>query len=138
MGIMNIYDRANTREFLTFSLVGLSGFAVDIGFFNLFLHLGLSVFLSAALSLPIAATSNWFFNRRFTFKSAHAKRASLQWSQYLIVSLFAFGLNLTIFWFGYTVLRLGGNLSKALAAFLVWFWNYFANKHWTFKAKITD
>ena len=126
---------SNVREFITFSLVGASGFVVEFSLFNLFRFLGLPLLIAAGLAMPIAASSNWFLNRRFTFKSGASKKPAIQWGEYLAISAIGWGLNLAIFWVGYSLVKLYPNLAKVIATFLVWFWNYFANKFWTFKAR---
>ncbi len=127
--------QADLKEFIIFSLVGASGFVVELTFFNLFSWLGIPLLVAAGLAMPIAASSNWFLNRRFTFRMANKKKAGLQWTQYLLISAIGWAINLALFWAGYSLLKLDHNIAKAGATLLVWFWNYFANKLWTFKVK---
>ena len=133
--LINLLSKREIKEFIIFSCVGLSGFVIEIAIFNIALYFEISPLFSAALSMPLAATSNWFLNRKFTFKLASKERPAIQWSQYLVVSGIGMLINLAIFWTGYKYFGLNSNLSKIGATFIVWFWNFFLNKLWTFKTK---
>lgn len=46
-----------------------------------------------AISYWVSATSNWFLNRKFTFKDALKKPPAAQWLKYLLMALGSFVLN---------------------------------------------
>lgn len=57
-------------KFIKFGVVGFSGVAIDFGFTYLFKEkLKVQKFAANALGFMIAASSNYFFNRIWTFKS---------------------------------------------------------------------
>jgi putative flippase GtrA len=53
--------------FAPFVAVGLSGLAVDLGGFATLEGFGLPLPFARALSLPLAITTTWLLNRRFSF-----------------------------------------------------------------------
>lgn len=81
-------------QLVLFLLVGFSGFIVDTFFyFSLQLALGVSHLAARAASFVLAASWNWYCNRRFTFLQAHQTDGLAQWSKFLIMSSVSFVLN---------------------------------------------
>jgi len=81
-------------EFLSFLLVGFSGFVIDTIFYFLVQYLlDLSHLIARALSFFIAASWNWYWNRVFTFMQAESPRYIRQWAQFLGMSLITFLFN---------------------------------------------
>ena len=120
-------------EFFKYSLVGASGFAIDFTLLNLFIWFRLPIYAAATISLIIAASSNWYLNRIFTFKAVNSKSMSRQWVEFLIVSSGGLLINFIIFYIGYEQLDWHHNLAKIVASLVAWIWNFFANKYWTFR-----
>jgi len=59
------------NQFIRFGMVGGSGLLVDLVVLGLFWQvIGLDPFVARILSIWVAMTNNWFWNRIFTFKSA--------------------------------------------------------------------
>ncbi len=79
-------------RFLRFSLVGGSGFGVDVLVFLLISHgFGLNILVARALAFWVAASWTWFCNRRFTYQDRPTSGSPLnQWLRYLIASIIAF------------------------------------------------
>lgn len=77
------------RRFLKFAIVGAGGFFVDV-----FVTYTLSLFVMAEVARGaafwVAASSNWWLNRQFTFSSSQQERALKQWLQFLSASSVAF------------------------------------------------
>ncbi|TSC66084.1 MAG: GtrA family protein [Candidatus Berkelbacteria bacterium Gr01-1014_85] len=120
-------------EFFKYSLVGASGFVIDFTLLNLFIWFRLPIYAAATISLIIAASSNWYLNRIFTFKAVNSKSMSRQWVEFLIVSSGGLLINFIIFYIGYEQLDWHHNLAKIVASLVAWIWNFFANKYWTFR-----
>lgn len=119
-------------EFFKYSLVGASGFAIDFTLLNLLIWLKLPLYVAATISLLIAASSNWYLNRLYTFKSSSSKAKARQWMEFIIVSSGGLLINFTIFYIGNEQLHWHYNLAKVLASIVAWIWNFIANKYWTF------
>lgn len=136
-------------RFLKFSVVGVIGAVVDFGTFNLlnvWLHLW-SV-LASALSFSAAVTSNFLWNRYWTYPDSRAKPVGQQAAQFALVNLIGLAIRTPIFAFsephlirlahlvipvpGIGPTQLGRNLALALAVIVVLFWNFAINRVWTY------
>ncbi len=140
--------RERTR-FLRFAVVGLVGAVIDIGVFNLevgLLHVP-SVY-AAANNFILAVCSNFVFNRYWTYPDSRSKHVSAQIVQFTIVSLVGLGIRTLFFTFmepplivalqgssipsPLTANFLGHNTTLVVSIIVVMFWNFFANRYWTY------
>ncbi len=120
----------------------LSGF----GFSNYFItHLGPT--LASAISFVAAVFSNFLWNRYWTYPDSRSRSRRRQFTMFFIVSAVGVLIRIPIVFFmtpvframvsnvealqAYTT-RLADNLSLAVAVLVVLFWNFFANRHWTY------
>ena len=77
-----------------FLVVGGLGVLVDVAvYYGLQLLLGVEHLTARAISFFVAATHNWFLNRRYTFVYGRADAAVGQWASYLLVVLVGFVVN---------------------------------------------
>lgn len=56
-----------------FLMVGMVGLVCDLGLFTLLEHLGVSLLLARAVSIPVATVVTWTLNRRITFVATGRK-----------------------------------------------------------------
>jgi len=85
------------HSYCRFALVGGFGFVVDLTSLIL-LSQCVPYPIARGLSFWVAASSNWWWNRHFTFSNnRHKKTAVLEWLQFLSGSLMAFIPNLGIY-----------------------------------------
>ena len=120
----------NWIQLFKFGLVGATGFAINLVVYKLLL--GLGPHQAAAVSFVVAAASNYWWNRRWTFAGQKGNFA-LQGMRFYTVSAAAFGVNqlwLAVFldWLGW-----GKLVSQALAIVLVTPLNFLGNKLWSFR-----
>ena len=114
-----------------FCAVGLSGFAVNLGVYALLVRgAGLHYLLAATGSFLVAVTSNYTWNRLWTFRHQRG-HVGYQGLRFLVVSTFALGANLLVL---YLLVELGvGKLpAQAAAIVLVTPLNFVGNKLWSF------
>jgi len=148
--------RADVVRFLKFSVVGVVGTAIDFGIFNL-LHnvLGWYRVLSNTFSVTTAIVNNYLWNLYWVYPETRGRQNAKTFIQFVIVSISAWALNTGILWsserwlFGTHGLFSGlvgaaaqmvstehevlsSNAAKVLATGIVLFWNFFANRLWTF------
>jgi putative flippase GtrA len=139
-------------RFAKFALVGISGTLIDFFFLNLFIQrFGIEQNSAKALSFSIAVFNNFLWNRLWTYPESRKLPFFKQFSQYLIVSIIGLLINISIFAFTnqfliriFNELLSNGfplspsvvsyNSSAAIATIVVLFWNYFANRFWTFRS----
>ena len=80
-------------EFLSYGLVGASGFLVDLTFYYLFQLLGAPHQLARALSFWPAVSWNWLLNRITTFGERKRRPHGKQWLEFVLASLLGFSIN---------------------------------------------
>lgn len=153
--------RREINRFLKFSVVGIIGAVVDFGIFNLLANvLGIGSIVASVISFSAAVTSNFLWNRYWTYPDSRSKSVSKQVIQFTLVNLVGLVIRTPIFAFseapmirlsenliqlsqsilpesiaslGYlNATVLGRNLALALAVIVVLFWNFFINRIWTY------
>jgi dolichol-phosphate mannosyltransferase len=123
----------NWIELLKFSVVGLSGYIVNLAVYVALLKAaGLHYLPAAVCSFVVAVTNNYLWNRLWTFRSSRG-HVYYQGMRFLVVSLAALGLNLAIL---RVLVGLGTDkiLAQAVAIVLVTPFSFSANKLWSFRS----
>jgi putative flippase GtrA len=123
----------NWIELLKFSVVGLSGYVVNLAVYvSLLKGAGLHYLPAAVCSFVVAVTNNYLWNRLWTFRSSRG-HVYHQGMRFLVVSLAALGLNLAIL---RVLVGLGTDkiLAQAVAIVLVTPFSFSANKLWSFRS----
>lgn len=108
-------------------------------------HLGPT--LAGTISFVAAVFSNFMWNRYWTYPDSRSKSKRRQFSMFLLVSLIGIIIRIPILTFlhkpftrfvttvpflqDYAV-RVGENMALAVAVVVVMFWNFFANRYWTY------
>ena len=121
----------NWVQLARFCTVGASGFVVNLAVYALLLRgAGLHYLLAAAGSFLVAVTSNYTWNRLWTFRRQRG-HVGYQGLRFLIVSTFALGANLLVL---FLLVELGVDklLAQAAAIVLVTPLNFVGNKLWSF------
>jgi len=153
------FASANSKEitrFLKFSVVGTLGAVIDFGGLNLLiLAFSFSKVLANTCSFTVAVFSNFVWNRLWTFPESRDRPIVPQLAQFVLVNIGGLLLNQAIFlsldaWvlgeagalaapmatvalsMGLAHYKLAYNSSKAIATVIVLFWNFGANRLWTF------
>ena len=122
----------NWLELLKFSLVGASGYVVNLAVYVALLEgAGLHYLPAAVCSFVVAVSNNYFWNRQWTFRRRRG-HVYHQGVRFLLVSLAALGLNLLILR-GLVALGVGKIVAQAVAIVLVMPFSFSANKLWSFR-----
>lgn len=145
--ITNPKERA---RFMRFALVGVIGACVDFGTYSL-LHdlLGVQAVIASVFSFIAAVTSNFIWNRFWTYPDSRSKAIPQQLLQFAIVS--GIGLTIRTPIFALLVKPMtslfnnlpdlpivlpsfvgGDKVALAMAVLIVMFWNFFINRFWTY------
>jgi putative flippase GtrA len=140
--LLDIYTNQNERQrFLKFAIVGALGAAVDFGVLNL-MHLGFGWTEDYAnlLSVSCAILSNFTWNRLWSFPESRERPLHTQFGQFALVNLIGLGINQFVFlnsnaqiFTRFVGSPLNYNLAKATAIVVVLFWNFGANRIWTYR-----
>ncbi len=148
--------RQELVRFLKFCVVGTIGTVIDFGLLNLLYNvLGVHQVISNVVSVSAATVNNYTWSRFWVYPETKDRAGARKFLQFVIVSLIALGLNTGILWgtdrwfLGETGLLAGlvapvagwlgiehrvlsSNAAKVIATGIVLFWNFFANRMWTF------
>ena len=124
--------RRNWVQLAKFSLVGASGYVVNLAVYTALLKgAGMHYALAATCSFVVAVTNNYTWNRLWTFRHQRGHIA-YQGLRFLVVSTIALAANLV-----FLAILVGIGVPKipaqAIAVALVTPWNFIANKLWSFR-----
>jgi putative flippase GtrA len=123
--------RGNWEQLLKFCVVGASGYVVNLAVYALLLNGANLHYASAATcSFLVAATSNYTFNRLWTFR-AQRGHVGLQGARFLVVSTLVYLANLALLSLLVHV-GVGKIVAQAVAIVLVTPLNFVGNKLWSF------
>jgi putative flippase GtrA len=129
--------------------VGAIGAVVDFGSYTI-LHnlLGVTAVLASVLSFTAAIVSNFTWNRLWTYPDSRTKRVSQQLVQFTIVSVIGLAIRTPLFALLVGPLTrlfalfpsipflpdgfIGDKVALAIVVIVVMFWNFFANRYWTY------
>jgi len=161
--LKHIAQRHGVRQFVKFGIVGASNSVINFGLSNLFHYkLDWPLIPALTTAFFLSVLNGFFWNRRWTFKEARGKPAHTQSLQFLLVNIVGWLLNTSIVVliiasvkgrgllgdpeeFRRIVTAMLTNTGKheygpllfngalLAAAAVVVFWNFFANRLWTFK-----
>jgi putative flippase GtrA len=121
------------QQFLKYCIGGGLAFVTDAGLLFVFTeYCGIWYLFSATLSFLIAAVVNYFFQYFVTFRG-HGGEAKKQFGTFLIISAVGLAINNGLLYLQVEVFGLWYMLAKAIAAVIVLIWNFFMNKHVTFR-----
>lgn len=118
--------------FFRYGVIGVLGTIIDVGLLYIFVEYGhLHLLAAATLSFFCAVCNNFFFNKFWTFKNKE-KNAVRQYIKFFTTACVGLLLNnLFLSLFVYT-LHIWYIFSKLITSGIVFFWNFFINKFWTF------
>ena len=116
-----------------FIAVGFSGLIIDFGITFLCKEkILLNKYISNSIGFAIAASSNYFFNRIWTFNSSNPN-ITIEFSSFLLVSIIGLLINNSILWLIHNKMGINFYLAKFGAILVTTFWNFFANYYFTFQ-----
>jgi len=123
--------RDNWTQLAKFCVVGAIGYAVNLAVYTALLHGGLHYLVAATLSFLVAVTSNYTWNRLWTFRDRR-RGVAAQGMRFFIVSLASLGANLLVL---DVLISLGAGklVGQAIAIVLVTPLNFIGNKLWSFR-----
>jgi len=147
---------SNPRErtrFFRFTIVGTLGAIVDFGVRNLLVNVfAFPSVLAATISFIAAVLSNFTWNSLWTFPDSRSKPQIRLFGEFLIVSSVGLLIRIPtlailepiIYRFTYYITVYVGidsnipiklvsdNITLAISIVIVLFWNFFANRYWTY------
>ena len=158
--ITNLYQThpKEFNRFAKFAIVGVLGAVIDFTLLNLTLHIIQDVLqwetrwnllgwysvngnllFANTLSVSAAMLSNFVWNRLWTFPESRRRKKRKQLPQFVAVNLVGLLINnlIVVGLDAILVLHIGEpwsyNIAKAVAIGVVLFWNFGANRLWTYR-----
>ncbi len=141
----NPKQKREVKRFIKFGIVGAFGAAVDFSILNaLIFWAGFSSpggkILANVVSTSVAIISNFIWNRLWTFPESRARKKRTQLVQFTLVNLVGLIINTGIFFVADHYIfepvvstNMAIQLAKASAIGIVLFWNFGANRIWTYR-----
>lgn len=147
------------ERFLKFAIVGTFGAVVDFAVLNILQSSLLppsgaseemNVRLATGVAFTAAVSSNFIWNRYWTYPDSRSRKLMLQLGQFFAVNVVGLIFRLIFVGFTYAPLgtlaydvlggnptdeslnQLGSNFAQAIAVIIVMFWNFFVNRYWTY------
>lgn len=133
-------NRKEFVRFVKFAVVGSIGAVIDFGVLNL-MHkaFGWPLLWANTLSVSVAIVSNFTWNRLWTYPESRARRKRKQLPQFALINFIGLGINnlivvgLDAVFSNFIPDPWDYNLAKAIAIGVVLFWNFGANRLWTYR-----
>jgi len=132
MLLQSFFNEAFLLKFVKFSLVGFSGVFVDFGTTFICKEvLKIQKYVANTCGFTLAATSNYFMNRLWTFHSTNPNIMQ-EFSRFFLIALIGLCINLLIIWAMSGKFKVNFYLSKLVATLVVTLWNFLINAYYTF------
>lgn len=146
-----VTDQRERGRFIRFTVVGTIGAVVDFSTFHLLESVaGVRAVWASVFSFTAAITSNFLWNRFWTYPDSRSKPIHHQVVTFFVVNIIGLGIRTPIFAalesplrglfarFPFlpvgliTADRLGYTFALGVAVVVVMFWNFFVNRYWTY------
>lgn len=128
------FSKALFLKFIKFGIVGFSGVIIDFGFTYLTKeYLKAQKYLANAIGFTVAASSNYFLNRVWTFHSQNPD-IGMEYTRFFLVSLLGLGISTLVIYILNGRFKMNFYLAKLFAIGGVTVWNFFVNVYFTFAA----
>jgi putative flippase GtrA len=144
-----ITSKRERKRFLKFSFVGITGTIIDFGIMNLLrLVFDVPLVWAQAVSFVCAVINNFLWNRYWTYPESRSREVPKQLLQFFIISTIGILIRTPLVpWLDDRIMKIlnaidmslpfknmviSQNLALSASILIVTFWNYFANRYWTF------
>ena len=126
-------DRLIIIKFLKFCVVGFSGMLIDFGITWLLKEKArINKYIANSTGFILAATSNYIWNRVWTFESKNSEIA-VEYLSFILISVAGLGINNFVIFLLNDKLKFNFYLSKLIAIGVVTIWNFVMNFIITFR-----
>ncbi len=120
-------------KFMKFCFVGFSGMVIDFTITWLLKEkVKINKYIANSTGFALAASSNYIFNRLWTFQSKSCHIAT-EYFAFIIISIIGLAISNLMLYFLTDRIKLNFYFSKLIAIGLVTFWNFIMNLIITFR-----
>lgn len=128
-----MFDNVFIWKFIKFCVVGFSGMVIDFGTTWLLKEkIKVNKYVANSTGFILAASSNYLFNRFWTFHSDNPRIAT-EYMSFILISAIGLAINNLIIFLLNEKMKLNFYLSKLFAIGVVTIWNFFMNYMITFR-----
>ncbi len=141
-------NRQERIRFYKFMVVGAIGAVIDFGMMNLLTRIaGMRLTMAGTISFICAVTSNFLWNRYWTYPDSRSRPVSQQLIMFFLVNTAGVAIRFPILHYLEPPLYhlfdkikftfagsdfLAKNTTLAIAIGIVMLWNFFVNRYWTY------
>lgn len=126
-------DKLILWKFIKFCVIGFSGMLIDFGVTWLLKEkIRINKYIANSTGFILAATSNYIWNRFWTFHSEN-KQVVTEYLSFLLISIAGLGINNFVIYVLHGRLKLNFYFSKLIAIGVVTLWNFIMNYLITFR-----
>jgi putative flippase GtrA len=124
---------------IDFTLLNVNLYVIDSLGWNLLPTINGNLILANTLSVSAAILSNFVWNRLWTFPESRSRKKRTQFPQFALINFIGLIINnlIVVGVDALLVSQIGEpwsyNLAKAVAILIVLFWNFGANRLWTYR-----
>jgi putative flippase GtrA len=122
----------NWQQLGKFCVVGAVGYLINLAVYEALRRAGMHYLIAATCSFLVAVTSNYTWNRLWTFRE-HRGHLGVQGMRFFVVSLAALGANLLVLYLLVADEGLDKLVAQAVAIVIVTPLNFVGNKLWSFR-----
>jgi len=114
-------------KLIKFIVVGFSGMLVDFGVTWLLKEKAkINQYIANSAGFMLAASSNYIWNRIWTF-SSQSEQITLEYFSFIIISVIGLGINNFVIYLLTTKIKMNFYLAKLIAIVVVTVWNFSMN-----------
>ena len=132
--VASLLSVRNWQQLGQFCVVGAVGYLINLAVYEALRHEGVHYLVAATCSFLVAVTSNYTWNRLWTFRE-HRGHLGVQGMRFFLVSLVALVANLLVLYLLVAVGGLDKLPAQAVAIVLVTPLNFIGNKLWSFRLR---
>jgi putative flippase GtrA len=132
--VASLLSVRNWQQLGKFCVVGAVGYLINLAVYEALRHAGLHYLVAATGSFLVAVTSNYIWNRLWTFRENRG-HVGVQGLRFFVVSVGALGANLLLLYVLVTYGGVGKLPAQAIAIVLVTPLNFVGNKLWSFRLR---
>jgi putative flippase GtrA len=132
--VASLLSVRNWQQLGKFCLVGAVGYLINLAVYDALLHTGVHYLVAATCSFLVAVTSNYTWNRLWTFRELRG-HVGIQGMRFFVVSLGALGANLVVLHLLVTYAGMAKLPAQAVAIVVVTPLNFVGNKLWSFRRR---
>lgn len=128
-------DKLIILKLIKFGIVGFSGMLIDFGTTWLLKEkIKINKYIANSTGFILAASSNYLWNRLWTFNSVNNQIAT-EYLSFIVISVIGLLFNNLIIYVCSDKLRINFYISKLIAIFFVTLWNFGMNYFFTFAVR---